>query len=135
MELLTGSELLESYYWARDYAGLQFQYWLALSFAAIVAAHVARGQLSLRLQVCVATLYFLTSLLFFWLYIQASFEVAAHISELIKRQLLPSTGSRWVIVPRLLVWFIGTVVTLWFICRKEDIADVDQPESKGSQQS
>jgi len=77
---MTEYEILEATFSANEAMHSAFQYWLSITFALILAARLARKQLSRPLVLTVALLYFACALFFFidylhWLGVITNLEI------------------------------------------------------------
>ena len=61
MENYSYAELTQFFFLAQSSMDTQFQYWITVTFAAVVAGFVAGERLTLSLRILVATLYLLAS--------------------------------------------------------------------------
>lgn len=105
----------------------QFELWLTITFAVIVASYFAGHRLPKLLQYLVATLYSLTSILLLLTLIAAASRAAEYgIFGLLAED--PSVFS-WLIAPlRMAVWILGSVTTVIFIF-KGNLAGNKHPDS------
>jgi hypothetical protein len=105
----------------------QFELWLTITFAVIVASYIAGHRLPKLLQYLVASLYSLTSILLFLTVV----AIARRAGEYnILGLFAEDPGAlTWVIAPlRLGVWILGTVTTVIFIFKGNLAVDKD-PDS------
>lgn len=89
----------------------QFELWLTVTFAVIIASYLAGHKLSPGLQHLIAILYTFVSILLFMLLWQAVFLMDFMLGD------LASWGPYRIVVAalRVIVWVIGSVATLIFI--------------------
>jgi hypothetical protein len=117
MNEMSVAELVELSALMGETAGIQFQYWLAITFATIVASYIAGPSLDLKLKVGIAVLYVLSAVLFAIVY---GTYLARYIVFI---ELLQTTGVTYpatlfglFVGPlRIVIWLIGSGLTLWFI--------------------
>ncbi len=105
----------------------QFELWLTITFAVIVASYFAGHRLPKSLQYLIATLYSLTSVLLLLTLISAANRAAGYgILGLLAED--PSVFT-WLIAPlRIGVWILGTITTVIFIF-KANLAGNKLPDS------
>jgi len=110
---LTNEELILLYDAVISNVNSQFQLWLTVTFAVIVAAHVGRTSLSRPLRYLAAVLYLSVSVLLLTAVFYAS-EVGAAggINALVEGR---EGVTRVLYVLRPFVWMFGTVATLVFL--------------------
>jgi hypothetical protein len=116
MDSLSTAELLEVAMNFRNSLDNQFQYWLTITFAVLVAGFVAGPKLSTTHRRVITILYFLAAALFFTrtlvdvrnfgIYIQAATERGAEWY---------STLAPMLIGGRSILYILGTSITLWFL--------------------
>jgi hypothetical protein len=121
METLTTAELYDLIYTIMEAGSTQFQYWLAMTFALIGAAHVAGDKIRMPLKLGVAIVYVCATILFVLLYFVAGTDFNAIVDELRSRGLRPNTPyGPYVLIMRFTVWISGTLLALFFLFRKRD---------------
>ena len=119
MESLSVAELYEILYTIHEAGTMQFQYWLALTFALIGATYVAGEKISVPLKLGVGFVYVCATILFILLYSTAGEDFSAVVTELRGRGLKPPTGyGLFVILMRFVIWGSGTLLALFFLFRK-----------------
>ena len=125
-------ELIQNSYAAVD---LQFQYWLTITFAAVVASFLARNQLNLGLRLALVSLYALSALqivLVSMAHLEYGSFLAAALQDLgVSPPItyLPAVG----LVRRSVVGF-GTIATIVFILRPDFLGLVDSGPSVDSRE-
>ena len=92
----------------------QFELWLTVTFAVIVASHLAGHRLSKGFQHLIATLYTAVSILLFLMLLGAVRTARSIIAEAIQDPWSDPVIMA-ISVLRLGVWILGTVATLVFI--------------------
>ena len=122
MESMTLAELFEVRADLMEFAGMQFQYWLAMTFALIAATHVAGNSMSLKLKAGVGILYLSSTCLFVIIYLQTGSEFAI-VTEYLEKNTEDVIQGGTIGVLRLGIWVLGTVGTLWFMFSKRSNED------------
>ena len=110
-------ELIQNSYAAVD---MQFQYWLTITFAAVVASFLARNQLNLVLRIALASLYGLATLQIV-LVSMAHLESGSFLADALNDLGVEPPGtylSAVGLVRRSLVGF-GSIATIVFILRSD----------------
>ena len=93
---------------------MQFQMWMAVTFAVIIANYTTRSHLSLKLKVFVASMYALTCCVLMVRYANDASQFIFLNMELSSRGVeYPSVGDLRLL--RGLVYIIGTVATIVFV--------------------
>ena len=120
MNELSAAELVELSVLLGETAGMQFQYWLAITFATIVASYIAGPSLDFKLKLGIAVLYGLSALLFAILYTTYLARYVMFIEQLRSSGITyPATVFGFMVGPmRGTIWLVGTGLTLWFIFHK-----------------
>jgi hypothetical protein len=119
MEQLSNAEIAELILLARSSMDTQFQYWISVTFAVVVAGFVAGDRLSQGLRYVVATLYVLASLVL----VQRFYFTALSTAELGNRlvesgdPIFPPVGLS-IQIPRVAVFALGTIAALYFLLLK-----------------
>ena len=122
MNSISPAELVELSIALGEAAGLQYQYWLATTFATIVASYSAGPTLVLKLKIGIAVMYSLASILFGMIYITNLLRYTEFVQQAIAQGVDLSTPFGWTIgALRLLVWVVGTGLTIWFIFHKKPV--------------
>ena len=130
MESLTNSELLELVTFVFSELELQFQYWLSVTFALLVASFVARKQLSRNVRITIAILYTLSTAIAIYRYISLGGNGNLILEELATR------GIPWrgidirVGLTRIGLMVLGTSATLWFLHSTYSKREVEISESE-----
>ena len=119
MEAVTVAEAVEISILMGDQAGMQYQYWLATTFATIVASFAAGDRLDRSVKIGMAILYVFASILFCLIYITVISNYGQYIQYIEQNGIAASSPFGWTIaVFRFLVWLTGTAITVWFIFHK-----------------
>jgi len=118
MDQFSLAELTELYFIRESGVDIQFQFWLTITFATVVATFVAGNRLDRKLRWVAAVLYLLATAVlvsrWYYLAIEAvAFRTAALESG------VPLSVPWVTIVFRGLLVGVGTVAALWFLVRKE----------------
>lgn len=108
--------LVENYQSTLDGIDAQFEFWLTLTFAVVVASFLAHNQISSRLRWAVASLYLLTVVLVA-LRTAHHMEVARFIAELIlaAEDGPPLSMGRVIWYFRPLIFVLGTIAAVVFV--------------------
>jgi hypothetical protein len=115
MDQLSNAELIELQFSSLTLFATEFQYWMSVTFAVVVAAFVAGERLSKPVRVWVAVLYLFVSTLFAARY-NATLSVASEIGRHVTlRGLPPTEGAALIGGLRILVFVLGTATTVWVL--------------------
>ena len=112
-EDLDNEELIQLYEVATGSIKAQFELWLTITFAVIIASYLAGHRLAKSLQYLIATLYSAVSVLLFLMLVGA-----IQFSQQFDQQLGVASESSLVlaiVVLRTAVWVLGTIATIVFI--------------------
>jgi hypothetical protein len=115
MDSMSTAEISEQHLMYVGFVDLQFQYWLSVSFAVIIATFLAGDQLSKRIRFLVCGLYFLATLLFAARYTYSAGTADFFLQELLTRIPDFPQGANYLIPIRTLVFISGFISTFWFI--------------------
>jgi hypothetical protein len=127
VDSISNADLLELFFDAQALVEAQFQYWLSVSFAAIVASFVARDRLTRKLGVVLVALYLSATTLFVLRYYAAIGELGNIAGEAMLRELLSDRGPRVVgaiTVARTILFILGTGITTWFLLHRSKESSV-----------
>jgi hypothetical protein len=113
-EELNNEELIQLYEVVTNSVNAQFELWLTITFAVIIASHIAGQRLAKSFQYIIATLYTAVSVLLFLMLLgavqfSAQFDTLA-IGTSSEAGLIKIIGAL-----RGLVWIFGSIVTIVFI--------------------
>ena len=112
-EELNSEELIQLFEVVTSSVNAQFELWLTITFAVIIASYLAGHRLAKALQYLIATLYFAVSVLLFLMLLSA-----VQFSQQFDYPLGIAPESNLVVaiaVLRIAVWVLGTVATSVFI--------------------
>ena len=112
-EELTNEELIQLYDVVTGGVNAQFDLWITITFAVIIASYLASHRLARSLQYVIATLYTAVSVLLYMMLLGA-----VRFSQQFDVDLGASSESKLVlaiVVLRTAVWILGTIVTIAFI--------------------
>lgn len=115
MDSLSTAELLELLLILRSELGTQFQYWLSITFALLVARYIAGDRFNMRWRIFAAVLYGLATAAFSMLYYVTAQNFRIYLAELNKRGDLWTDQSTTIIAIRMTLFVVGTIGTLWFL--------------------
>lgn len=138
MQEIDSGALLELFFVAQEFLEAQFQYWLSISFAAIIAASVAGERMGSAVRWVLITLYVGATALFTLRYASAIGELALIADEAQRRGLLGDVGFtlRWpVTAVRTVLFLAGTAATIWFLYRRGSGLDVAQAHPTASERA
>ena len=110
---LTNEELIQLYDVVTGSVNAQFELWITITFAVIIASYLAGHRLARSLQYIIATLYTAVSLLLYLMLLSA-----VQFSQQFDLNLGVSSESKVVlavVVLRTVVWILGTIATIVFI--------------------
>jgi hypothetical protein len=110
---LTNEELIQLYDVVTGSVNAQFELWLTITFAVIIASYLAGHSLARSLQYLIATLYMAVSVLLYLMLLGA-----VQFSQQFDQNMGASSGSNIVlaiVVLRTAVWILGTIATIVFI--------------------
>jgi membrane-associated HD superfamily phosphohydrolase len=113
-EELTNEELIQLYDVVTGSVNAQFELWLTITFAVIIASYLAGHRLARSLQYLMATLYTAVSVLLY-LMLLGAVQFSQQFDAL---NFGASSGSNVVLVIAVLrtsVWILGTIATIVFI--------------------
>jgi hypothetical protein len=112
-EELTNEELIQLYEVVTGSVNAQFELWVTITFAVIIASHLAGHRLARLLQYLIAVLYTAVSVLLFLMLLGAM-----QFSQQFDVELGASSDRGLVLAIVLLrtsVWILGTIATIVFI--------------------
>ena len=112
-EELTNEELIQLYDVVTGSVNAQFELWLTITFAVIIASYLAGHRLARSLQYLIATLYAAVSVLLYLMLLGAvqfsqEFDVNLGASS-------ESSVVLAIVVLRTAVWILGTIATIVFV--------------------
>ncbi len=114
---LTTEEFIELMGVTTSNINSQFELWLTVTFAVIVASYLAGHKLSAGLRYLIATLYTLVSLLLVMMLMQAVRLADFFLGDVLATQTWGDPMRISIATLRFVVWGLGTVATLVFIFR------------------
>ena len=121
MDQFSAAELVEIFYLTMTVADTQFQYWITVTFAAVVAGFIAGDRLKKRLRIAAASLYLLASFVlisrFFATALSAG-RVGMAMEEM-GVDIVRPVGTL-VVVARILLFILGTVAALYVLLREQE---------------
>jgi hypothetical protein len=124
-EKLTNEEVIQLYDVVTGGVSAQFELWITITFAVIIASYIAGHRLAKSLQYLIATLYTAVSVLLF-LMLLGAVQFSQQFDGL---NLGISSGSNLAVavaVLRIAVWILGTIATIVFIFKgHKDDASTD----------
>ena len=112
-EELTTEELIQLYEVVTAGVNAQFDLWITITFAVIIASHLAGHRLAKSLQYIVATLYSAVSVLLYLMLLGS-----VRFSQQFDVDLGASSDSKLIltiVTLRTGVWILGTIATIVFI--------------------
>ena len=122
-EELTNEELIQLYDVVTGSINAQFELWITITFAVIIASYLAGHRLARSLQYIIATLYTAVSVLLYLMLLGA-----VQFSQQFDLNLGASSESNVVlsvVVLRTVVWILGTIATIVFVFKghKDDASN------------
>ncbi|MBO6557458.1 MAG: hypothetical protein JJ934_03985 [Pseudomonadales bacterium] len=112
-EQLNNEELIQLYDVVTGSVNAQFELWLTITFAVIIASYLAGNRLARSLQYTIAILYTAVSVLLYLMLFRA-----VQFSQEFGVDLGASSDSKLVlliVILRTAVWILGTIATIVFI--------------------
>ena len=113
---LNNEELIQLYDAVFANINTQFELWITITFAVIIASYVAGHRLERSLQYLIATLYTAVSLLLLLMLISAVSFAGSFNAFGIQAEQDPLTV--FIVFLRVGVWILGTIATLVFIFKR-----------------
>ena len=113
-EELTNEELIQLYEAVTSSVNAQFEMWLTITFAVIIASYIAGHRLAKSLQYIIATLYAAVSVLLY-LMLLGAVRFSAQFDALAIGTSTEAELIRIIVVLRTLVWIFGSIATIVFI--------------------
>lgn len=117
MESLNSAELIELVLLANESLDAQFEYWLSVSIAGIVATFIGGEHLHRKMRVVLVILYLLSSMLFLMKYLSVAGWILS-LGELqfeVAEPVLNTPLSPYIFVTRSILFSGGVMATVWFI--------------------
>ncbi len=115
-EELTNEELIQLYDATFSNINTQFELWITITFAVIIASYIAGHRLERSLQYLIAALYSAVSLLLLLMLVSAVNFAGEFDAFGVQVQQDPLTVM--IVFLRVGVWILGTVATLVFIFKR-----------------
>lgn len=120
MEQFSAAELAELLYLASGAADAQFQNWITVTFAAVVAGFAAGSRLNLKLRILAAVLYVLASFVIIFRFFREGLSAIAWGAALVDMGVdVVAPVSTAVIIGRGLLFALGTVAALYFLLKAQ----------------
>ena len=117
MNQFSAAELAELFFIREGTIDLQFQFWITITFSAIVASFVAGKHLSRRLRAVVALLYSLAVVVLISRWYYAAVQATLFSTQL--AELGVTLGFPWItMISRVILVALGTTVALVFLLSK-----------------
>lgn len=113
-EELSNEELIQLYEVVTASVNAQFELWLTITFAVIIASYLAGHSLARSLQYLIATLYTAVSVLLF-LMLYGAVQFSQQFDALALGTSSESSVVGAIVVLRTSVWILGTIATIVFI--------------------
>ena len=125
MDAISTAELLEIAMLLRDDLEDQFQFWLSITFAVIVASFIAGDRLRYSWRTIVGALYLLATVLFAVRLSESAQNLMLYLTPALERGAEWSNSGDVVFLLRAAVMLVGTCATIWFLYagRKESGGD------------
>ena len=131
MELISNAELVEIFLLSQENADAQFQYWLSVSFAAIVASSAAGSRINTNIRHLLAALYLLAACVFVIKFLGAQSAIGMYYEEMTVRGLNNTNNLLPPIATNLMIWFRrilflgGSITTVWFLYNKHTLLNAE----------
>ena len=129
MDSLSTAELLELMMILREDMGTQFQYWLSITFAILVARYISGERFFMSWRIFAAVLYGLAAAVFSISYYVGGLNFRNYLSELGTRGDLWTGQSSILIGLRMTLFMVGTIGTLWFLFAPD--SEKEKPTTSG----
>ncbi len=124
MDQMSTAELTELYLTIESAIYTQFEYWLTVTFAVVVASFVARTRLNRKLRLGLALLYALACVVLLSRWTYSGLDAAVFRAALLESGVVLRTP--WVtIFSRLLLFALGTAAALYFLVSERPSASED----------
>jgi len=125
-EQLNNEELILLYEVVTGSVNAQFELWITITFAVIIASYLAGHRLAKSLQYVIATLYTSVSLLLY-LMLVAAVQFSAQFDALLAGTSITGKLFGAIALLRTSVWILGTIATIVFIFKghKTDVSGSD----------
>ena len=124
-EELTNEELIQLYDVVTGGVNAQFELWITITFAVIIASYLAGHRLARSFQYLIATLYTAVSVLLFLMLLSA-IQFSQQFDQLNLGASSESDLLLAIVVLRTSVWILGTIATIVFIFKgHKDDASTD----------
>ena len=123
MDQFSPAELTEIIFLARSSMDTQFQFWVSITFAAVVAGFIAGDRLTQRMRYVAASLYALAALVLILRFFDAARTVVS-VGDALREAgvtIFPGVGPVVVVlvVSRYLLFGLGTAAALYFLVREK----------------
>ena len=121
MNLISNAELVEIFLLSQENADAQFQYWLSVTFAVIVASSVAGERLNSKIRIWLTTLYLMAAGIFIIKFLGAQSAIGMYYEEMSMRGLSNTNNALPAFSTSIMIWFrrilflAGTVTAIWFL--------------------
>ena len=113
-EELNNEELIQLYDVVTSSVNAQFELWLTITFAVIIASYIAGHRLAKSFRYIIATLYTAVSVLLF-LMLLGAVQFSSQFDAIAIGTSTEATLIKVIGVLRTLVWAFGSIVTIVFI--------------------
>jgi hypothetical protein len=113
-EELTNEELIQLYEVVTGSVNAQFELWLTITFAVIIASYIAGHRLAKSLQYLIAILYTSVSVLLYLMLVGAV-QFSAQFDALKAGTLTEEGLFVAIVLLRTSVWILGTIATIVFV--------------------
>ncbi len=114
MDQMSPAELTELFLTLESAIYTQFEYWLTVTFAVVIASFVAGTRLNRKLRFCLSLLYALACVVLVSRWTYSGLDAADFRAALLESGVVLHTP--WVtIISRLLLFALGTAAALYFL--------------------
>ena len=124
MDSLSTAEIYELYFMVQEQLDVQFQYWLSISFALVIATYIGRETIEYKIRRIASILYMVCTVMFFFKYISSMSHAARISMELTLRDIPAENVFGLIVLPlRVIIFVCGTLTTIWFVHKKQKVED------------
>jgi hypothetical protein len=125
MDQISSDQLTEIYFHAMSLMDVQFQYWISITFAVVVATFVVGKRVRRALRCLMATLYLLASITLATRFLRFDSIAQSALENLGDHAIVDALVSEGYLLPisRISLYLLGTSTAVWFLLRKNPFGD------------
>ena len=125
MDRISTDQYTEIYFQSMSIMDVQFQYWISITFAVIVAAFVTGRRVGRGLRCLMAMLYLLASLALAARFLRFDSIAQSALENLGDHAIVDALSSEGYLLPisRILLYLLGTSAAVWFLLRKDPLGE------------